>query len=205
MFHAVNTQPKSLVETARDLAKTAHEGQFRKGDTSLPYFVHVESVVAILANFAVTDETILAAAYLHDLLEDQPAFEPQMNAAMPAEVVAIVRCVTENKLDANGEKRPKEERFQETLAALKTGTEPSRKAIFVSFADQLDNARSLVASEEQGHALLGRMATAPDQKLRHLAELRQIYEGALSPAMLVAFDQAAADLTKVVKDWFRQR
>ncbi len=190
-----------LVTRARELAERAHRGQFRKGDTSIPYFAHLESAASLLASFGVTDEPLLAAAYLHDLLEDQPHFEPELLAAFPPDVVAIVRCVTEAKLDERGHKRPKEARFRDYLAILSSGTPAARKALFVSFADQLDNARSLVASEAAGHALLGRMNTAPDQKLRHLAELRELFAEALPPAMLAAFDEAARDLTACVHAW----
>ena len=190
-----------LLHPARELDEPAHSGQLRKGDTSIPYFAHLESVASLLASFGVTDESILAAAYLHDLLEDQPHFEPELLAVIPPDVVAIVRCVTEAKLDEHGHKRPKEARFRDYLAILSSGTPAARKALFVSFADQLDNARSLVATEAAGHPLLGRMNTAPDQKLRHLAELRVLYAAALPPAMLSAFDEAVAALTACVHAW----
>ena len=191
----------ALVARARDLAERAHRGQARKGDPAVPYFVHLESAALLLATFGVTDETILAAAYLHDLLEDQPHFEPELLATIPPDVIEIVRCVTERKLDDRGEKRPKEDRFRDYLACLSSGTPAARKALFVCFADQVDNARSLVASEVSGHPLLGRMNTAPDQKLRHLAELRALLAPALSPEMLRAFDEAVTDLTACVHAW----
>ena len=198
---SLDARGAGLVERARDLAERAHRDQRRKGDTSVPYFVHLESAASILATFGVTDEVVLAAAYLHDLLEDQPRFEGELRSTMPEEVVAIVRCVTEVKLDEHGHKRPKEARFRDYLAVLGAGTPAARAALLVSFADQLDNARSLVASEAAGHQLLGRMNTAPDQKLRHLAELRALFVTTLTPPMLRAFDEAALDLAACVEAW----
>ena len=190
-----------LVARARELAERAHRGQFRKGDTTVPYFTHLAATASLLAIFQILDAHVLAAAYLHDLLEDQPGFADEMITSMPPEVVAIVRAVTEDKLDEHGRKRPKEDRFQDYLANLEAGTETARKAIFVSFADQLHNLRSLVESEALGHALLGRMNTAPDQKLRHLAALREVYEPALSPRMLAAFDEAVREFATCVEAW----
>jgi len=192
-----------LILRARDLAERAHRGQVRKGDATVPYFVHLESTAKILQGFGVQDEAILAAAYLHDVLEDQPQLTAEVRAAMPAEVVAIVEHVTEKKLDERGAKRPKEDRFQDYLAVLKSGTEAARKAALVSFADQLDNARDLVLSEATGHGLLGRLNTAPDQKLRHLAELREVFAAVLTPAMLAAFDDTARELAVCVEAWRR--
>lgn len=191
----------TLLDRARDLAERAHRGQFRKGDPSVPYFSHLEAAVSILRGFGVDDEHVLAAAYLHDLLEDQPRFAGELEEAMPAQVVLLVRAVTECKNDDQGRKRPKEDRFQECLATLRSGTEIARKAAFVSFADQLHNARSLVESEARGFALLGRMNTAPEQKLRHLAALREVYEPVLSAPMLAAFDEAVTALTACVEAW----
>jgi alanine-synthesizing transaminase len=195
------TPPPSLPERARDLAERAHRDQRRKGDATIPYFVHLEATANILRGFGVHDEHVLAAAYLHDLLEDQPQFADEMITSMPPQVVAIVRAVTEDKLDAEGNKRPKEDRFQDYIAALREGSDTARKATLVSFADQLHNARSLVESEAAGHSLLGRLNTAPDQKLHHLAELRAIYEPVLLPEMLAAFDEAVEALAATVEAW----
>lgn len=198
------TPAPTLLDRARDLAERAHRGQYRKGDSAVPYFVHVEATANILRGFGVEDDHILAAAYLHDVLEDQAHFADELGAAMPPQVLAIVRAVTEDKLDALGHKRPKEDRFQDYLAGLGAGTDTSRKATFVSFADQLHNMRSLVESEAAGHALLGNMNTAPDQKLRHLAALRAVYAPVLSAEMLAAFDEAVSALTACVEAWRRR-
>lgn len=59
-----------LVEKARLVAMTAHgaTGQKRKY-TNEPYFVHPEGVVKILAT-ETNDPSVLAAGYLHDVVED---------------------------------------------------------------------------------------------------------------------------------------
>ena len=123
---------------------------------------------------------------------------------MPSEVVAIVRAVTETKLDHRGEKRPKEDRFRDYLEVLKSGTGAARKGALVSFADQLDNVRGLIASETSGAGLLGRLNTAPDQKLRHLAELREAILPVLTPRMLEAYDVTVAALAQCVAAWHQR-
>ena len=58
----------SLIDKAAAYAEKAHEGQVRKY-TDLPYFVHPQRVA--LAVSAYTDRPeVIAAAYLHDVLED---------------------------------------------------------------------------------------------------------------------------------------
>lgn len=64
----------SLVENARDFAKKAHEGQYR-WDGVTPYFTHPEAVAKAVeeSNSLCGDlfrDQLIAAAYLHDVVED---------------------------------------------------------------------------------------------------------------------------------------
>lgn len=53
--------------SARDFAILAHGTQLYNGE---PYVVHLDEVVAVLREFGVTDEALISAGYLHDVLED---------------------------------------------------------------------------------------------------------------------------------------
>jgi len=59
------------VEIAKLIAETAHgaTGQKRKY-TGFPYIIHPAEVVFILQDAGITDEIILSAAWLHDVVED---------------------------------------------------------------------------------------------------------------------------------------
>ncbi len=58
----------SIVEEAHIFATSAHKGQVRKG-TATPYIIHPEEVATIVAEMT-KDEDVIAAAYLHDTIED---------------------------------------------------------------------------------------------------------------------------------------
>ena len=58
-----------IVKKAGRFAKLWHSGQKRK-DNVTDYFVHPERVVNLLISWGVENESILAAAYCHDLIED---------------------------------------------------------------------------------------------------------------------------------------
>ncbi len=58
-----------VVARAAALASVAHAGQFRRGGV-VPYFSHPEAVAAIVARFLPEDVDAIAAAYLHDVVED---------------------------------------------------------------------------------------------------------------------------------------
>jgi (p)ppGpp synthase/HD superfamily hydrolase len=67
-MHSMTPQP--LWHAAASFAARAHQHQVRK-DGATPYFAHVARVALIVATrFGIDDEEILAAAYLHDTIED---------------------------------------------------------------------------------------------------------------------------------------
>jgi (p)ppGpp synthase/HD superfamily hydrolase len=189
------------VEAAARFAAEAHAGQLRKGRGRIPYYVHLQAVVSTLMTHGYDDPATLAAAYLHDVFEDQPDWAARLRDTFPAEVVATVEVLSEKKADAQGQKRPKEERFQDFLAALSGDTPAILRARAISCADKLDNARSLLGAQLAGDQLLTRMATRPGQHGRHHSELRRLYAPVIRPSLLAAFDQAVAELDRYIAEW----
>ena len=189
-----------IVETARELAQRAHAGQMRKAQEQ-PYFSHLQAVVGLLATHGHTDDETLAAAYLHDLIEDQPAFSAELHQRLPAEVVDTVRALTEPKQDVAGGPRPKAERFEAYLSGLSSGSLAARRALPISCADKIHNALSLVDAEASGEALLQRMSTRPSDQVPQLLRLRALYAGAVAPDLLAAFDAATEQLARTVAAW----
>ena len=87
-----------MIDKAITFATKAHEGQFRKG-TKLPYIVHPLEVGVIVSRMT-QDKEVIAAAILHDTLED-------------------CKEVTWNERKANTVKRLKEEKASDMkLVAL---------------------------------------------------------------------------------------
>jgi len=58
----------NILDRAIVFATNAHEGQFRKG-TKIPYILHPLEAAAIVGTMT-TDEDVIAAAALHDVVED---------------------------------------------------------------------------------------------------------------------------------------
>lgn len=190
-----------LVRRAGAFARRAHAGQFRKGDGSLPYFAHLESVARRLEEHGHDDEITLAAAYLHDVIEDQPAKAREMRREFPEAVVATVELLSEQKLDARGVKRPKPERFRDYVAGLSRDDEAAGRARIVSCADKLDNTIALVESERRGRQLLVELNTRPGEYAGVLSTLRTLYVSSVSPSLLAAYDAAVTDLLGFIEAW----
>jgi hypothetical protein len=189
-----------LIRRARELARAAHEGHFRKAG-GVPYFFHLESVAQLLVQHGYADEVTIAAAYLHDLLEDRPAFGDRLRAEMPRDVVDVIAVLTEPKHDVRGALRPKRARFEDYLAQLSSNTEAARRAIPISCADKIDNARSIAAAP----ALLGKLSTRPGEHREHFARLRRIYARHVRPELLATFDAARRALLDAVRAWLPGR
>ena len=85
----------SLLNDAVAYAAKAHAGQLRKG-TRLPYIVHPMEVAAICASFT-DDVEVLAAAALHDVVEDADATIGQVEELFGARVADIVAGDSEDK------------------------------------------------------------------------------------------------------------
>ena len=83
----------SLILKAREFAEKAHAGVYRKGSSGEPYFYHPERVAASLAAVGLPD-AVVAAGYLHDVVEDCPISNAEIAAEFGADVAALVAEVT---------------------------------------------------------------------------------------------------------------
>jgi (p)ppGpp synthase/HD superfamily hydrolase len=123
-----------LAHAAHRFAKVAHAGQTRKymGD---PYYEHVRAVARICAIHGLPVH-IVAAACLHDTVEDTPVTLEVLAQMFPPDVVAAVAYMTDQCHDGN-----RRERKTAECARLATGT-PEQQSL--KLADLIDNTASIV-------------------------------------------------------------
>lgn len=120
------------------VARRMHEGQHRKDGT--PYFLHPLKVCSTLYNYGIKDDAVLAAALLHDVLEDCQDKLPLggkeliSEYGISQEVYDIVQLVTkESGLDD----------YELSLYFDKIRKNP--KALLVKLSDRLHNSQTLYA------------------------------------------------------------
>jgi GTP pyrophosphokinase len=135
---------RSLIERAYAKAESAHAGQFRKSGE--PYFTHCVAVAHILAEMHLDAEAI-AAALMHDLIEDTTVTREELRREFGVDVANIVDGVTklENlpikaELDKRGRNFNKELEYIRKMA-LAMGDDV--RVIIVKLADRLHNMRTL--------------------------------------------------------------
>lgn len=90
-----------LIATARDLAIRAH-GEQRRMTTAEPYWHHPREVAEIVYRLVPNDEEIIAAAWLHDVLEDTQVTLQEVSRLTGAVVAQLVVQVTQVSSPING-------------------------------------------------------------------------------------------------------
>ena len=87
-----------LILRAADFAARKHRQQRRRDAEASPYINHPLAVAMLLAEVGgVADMEVLAAAILHDTLEDTKTTPEELEAAFGARVRALVEAVTDDK------------------------------------------------------------------------------------------------------------
>ena len=77
------------------VAAAAHSGMTRKG-TGIPYLSHPVEAASIIAEMT-DDQELIAAAVLHDVVEDTEVTAQELEEMFGARVAHYVACETENK------------------------------------------------------------------------------------------------------------
>ena len=124
-----------LLFRALDFAARKHRDQRRKDRAASPYINHPIALARVLTlEGGISDPRVLAAALLHDTIEDTRTSYPELKAAFGPRVAKTVLEVTDNKRL----RRHTRKRLQVEHAATL-----SRDAKLVKLADKICNLRDL--------------------------------------------------------------
>ncbi|MCS6978055.1 MAG: HD domain-containing protein [Gemmatales bacterium] len=160
MVHQLTSE---LLHRAVVFAALSHRGHFRKG-TDIPYITHPFLVMTILDRLGF-DEEVLAAALLHDVLEDTPTTFEELKQQFGERIAQMVQAVSETKTDKHGNHIPWALRKQEKLDKLRNASVEARA---IALADLLDNFHMTWLEERQlGPAVWERFNAPRQQRLEH--------------------------------------
>lgn len=126
----------TLVTDATIFAAQQHDGMLRKG-TDLPYIVHPAEVMAI-ASALTSDPEILAAAVMHDVIEDCGVTESELAARFGSRVAHLV--MSETQLASGDPRKTWDARKQEALSRIAKG---GRDVKLIALSDKLSNMRAI--------------------------------------------------------------
>ncbi len=166
---------RPLIEHAIELSAQWHNGTYRKSvwrdpafevpedeEIQIPVIAHLAAVASIVRRAGWNEETV-AAAYLHDTIEDinrhgQRLRRKQLREAVGAEVARLVDRVSEQKLDENGRMRAWRDRKEDYLAGIREG---SAEAAAISLADKIHNLWSINQSLDAGEDIFALLSGDP--------------------------------------------
>jgi len=133
-----------MIERAYIKAETAHAGQYRKSGE--PYFTHCVAVATILAEMKLDAEAI-AAALMHDLVEDTNTTLEEIRNAFGSSVARIVDGVSKLKnlpikVDSNKKGKAADKELEYVRKMLLAMGDDVR-VVLLKLADRLHNMRTL--------------------------------------------------------------
>lgn len=129
----------NLFNEAVAFAAQAHDGQLRKG-TNLPYVVHPIEAAAICASFT-DDVEVLAAAVLHDTVEDTDVTIGEIERLFGRRVAQIVAGDSENKREGLPPGATWKTRKAESIECVISAPDPGVR--MVCLGDKLSNIRAI--------------------------------------------------------------
>jgi guanosine-3',5'-bis(diphosphate) 3'-pyrophosphohydrolase len=127
-----------LVLKAIVFAATKHRDQRRKDAKASPYINHPIALADILWHIGgVRDPMVIAAALLHDTIEDTQTTKAELRRVFGKEVASVVVEVTDDK------KLPKERRKE---LQIEHAAHLSKAAKLIKLADKICNLNDILAS-----------------------------------------------------------
>ncbi|MFL5899415.1 MAG: HD domain-containing protein [Solirubrobacterales bacterium] len=176
-----------LVRAALEQARSDHAGQIRNGSGGMPYIEHPLRVAALLDEHGYGEE-VLAAALLHDVVEDAETTLEELHGRFGDRVSGLVGAMTDDQsIEAYRERKAE---HRERMAAAPT------EAMAIYGADKLTNSRTLRAAyDEEGDAVRGEFKVPIELKLEIWEEdLRLLREKAPGLPFLDELDEELSRL-----------
>lgn len=132
-----------LIKKAQDFATTEHQriNHVRKYSNQ-PYQTHLQAV-AKLVSTVTDDEQMIAAAWLHDTVEDTPATLGDIEETFGLQIAELVEELTDVSKPSDGNRAARKEIDRQHLATA------SRRAKTIKLADLIHNCTDIVKHDEK--------------------------------------------------------
>ena len=137
-YQALSDEDKKLIRKAFDMAVDAHKEQRRKSGE--PYIFHPIAVARIVAQNIGLDATSIAAALLHDVVEDTPITIENIAEIFGDTIAKIVKGLTKiSDLSRDTDVSFQAENFRKMLLTLNDDV----RVILIKIADRLHNMQTM--------------------------------------------------------------
>jgi len=141
-YQTLTKEDKKLIRRAFDLAAEAHKDQRRK--TGEPYIFHPIAVAKIVANEIGLGATSIAAALLHDVVEDTNYTLDDIRELFGEKIAKIIDGLTKISILNRQDVSIQSENYKKLLLTLSEDV----RVILIKIADRLHNMRTLESMSE---------------------------------------------------------
>jgi len=176
----------ALILKAADFAADRHRKQRRKGRKKRPYIGHCTEVAWLIAEVGnVKDANVLAAALLHDTLEDTKTTREELLEAFGPAIDDLVMQVTDDKDLDKGERK----RLQvEHAPHLSPG------AKLIKLADKISNVREIGDDPPKGWDT--------ERRQKYFGWAREVVDamGRVNPELEKRFDSTLAESCRLLAE-----
>jgi len=162
-----------LLRRAHDTAARAHEGQVRK--TGDPYITHPVAVAHMLAQYGLDSDTI-AAAFLHDTVEDTPLTLAQVEKDFGKDIAQLIDGVTKlDRVRYSNREQAQAASIRKMVVAMARDV----RVLIIKLFDRLHNLRTVYALREAKQVRVARETLDVYAPLAHrlgVQEIKHEYE-----------------------------
>ncbi len=183
----------TLLKNAYFFSQGAHSGQFRK--TGEPYISHPVAVASILCELHL-DAITLAAALLHDVVEDTVISKEEIGERFGVSVAELVDGVSKlEKIEFQTKADVQAENFRKMLLAMAQDV----RVILIKLADRLHNMRTLDVMRPEKQRRIARETLEIYAPIAHRLGLNGIYQELLELGFCYSYPNRYKVLVKATK------
>lgn len=184
----------SFVDKAIKFAVDAHSNTERRGK-GFPYVIHVLEAMEIVATMT-SDPELLAAAALHDTVEDTAVTEEQIRSVFGERVASLVKAESDVMDSSVSEEESWRSRKQAAIERLSSATKDAKT---VALGDKLSNMRAIARDYRKSGDALWSLFHAPGGKPDHEWHYRGLAEALSELEGTGAYAEFASLIDEVFK------
>jgi len=176
---------RGILKAAR-FASVKHVSQKRKGAAGEPYFNHLIEVAELVSRaISEPDANVIAAAFLHDTVEDTKTSMEELIEAFGPDIAGLVKEVTDDKSLPKAERKELQVEHAPTISA---------RAQTIKIADKISNLRSIAFTPPEGWDLR--------RKQEYFAWAKRVVDAcsAPNPFLKTEFERTFQEVRAAVRD-----
>ena len=185
------------IEQAIRAASVLHKDQVRKGDMPFPVISHLVSVGMIVSDYT-DNEDVIAAAFLHDTIEDTDYTAQELQEDFGGTVRDIVESLSEPQVESDGGKTIGKKKKNVYVQQLEKAPV---EALIVCAADKIHNMRTMVEDYYDDHSkFMANFGGRLEDRIFCYQEISNVLNKRLKNEILTEFNNVFSEYKNFIAD-----